>query len=284
MINQFLGEDLKKIKLIVIDADDTLLNSKKEMSSENKAAIIDAEKQGIRVVIASGRPYAKAIIDIYKELNKYNENNYFIAYNGASIYDIKTGKSLFEDALDKNDILFLEKYFKNLNLSSARYVHLDENVTVINPNDYSYLEYKYNYKDYVVDDFKKNKIIKAYKYQIADEPEIIENLFNSLPKEIFEKYSVTITMPCFLEFMKKDVNKFTAIKKLAKKINISDDEIMAIGDSMNDYQMIEKSHIGVAMENAIDKVKKVSNFITKSNENSGVAFAINFLLKFKQKN
>lgn len=135
-----------------------------------------------------------------------------------------------------------------------------------------------------MDDFKKNKIIKAYKYQIADEPEIIENLFNSLPKEILEKYSVTITMPCFLEFMKKDVNKLTAIKKLAKKINISDDEIMAIGDSMNDYQMIEKSHIGVAMENAIDKVKKVSNFITKSNENSGVAFAINFVLKFKQKN
>lgn len=284
MFKQFLEEDLKKIKLIVIDADDTLLNSKKEISTENKEAIINAEKRNIKVVIASGRPYAKAIIDIYKELNKYNENNYFIAYNGASIYDIKTGISFFEDALDKNDILFLEEYFEKQNLSSARYVHLDKNVTVINPNDYSYLEYRYNYKDYVVDDFKKMETIKAYKYQIADDPETIEDLFNSLPKEILDKYSVTITMPCFLEFMKKDVNKFTAIKKLSNKINILDNEIMAIGDSMNDYQMIEKSHFGVAVENAIDKVKKVSNFITKSNENSGVAFVINFVLNIKQKN
>ncbi len=80
--------------------------------------------------------------------------------------------------------------------------------------------------------------------------------------------------PYFLEILDKRVNKGTGVKSLADVLGIKPEEIMAIGDQENDIAMIEYAGVGVAMDNAIPSVKEVANFVTKSNLEDGVAFAI----------
>ena len=78
----------------------------------------------------------------------------------------------------------------------------------------------------------------------------------------------------FLEFLDKTVNKGTGVKLLAEKLNIRQDEIICIGDAENDIHMIEFAGLGVAMGNAFDNVKRAADFITKTNEEDGVAHVI----------
>lgn len=284
MINKYklTDKEFQKINLIVLDVDDTLLNDSKDIPIQNIESIKMACSLGIKVVVASGRPLSKTTIDIYEKLNIFKEDNYFIAYNGASIYDVYTKEVLFSKLLEKDEIIELDNYFKTASPLSARYVHIDENVTVINPNKYSYLEYEYNLKDHVEGDYLSIKNVCAYKYQIADEPEIISQLYKNLKKEFHEKYNVVITMPCFLEFTKKGVDKYSAIKILSTKLNIKNDEIMTIGDSMNDYSMIKNAGIGVAMGNAINEIKSVCKLIVDTNEKYGVSQAVNLIINAKK--
>ena len=267
-------EELKNIKLIAIDIDGTLLDDNKNIPEENIEAIKKATLANIKIVLSSGRPLAPATIDMYDKLGLLKTGNYFIAYNGESVYDVISKKAFYTNPLDKNDVIILDSYFSSLNINFARYVHLDENVTVINPNKYSLLEKEYNFKDHVEGDFLKIKNLGAHKYQIADYPDIISHLYNNLPKWLKDKYDVVITMPCFLEVTKKGVNKYNTILKLCNFLGIKENEVMTIGDSMNDYLMIKNCQYGVAMGNAVSSVKEVSKIITLNNNDCGVSKAI----------
>ena len=92
---------------------------------------------------------------------------------------------------------------------------------------------------------------------------------------------VTFSAKGFIEVMNPSINKWEAIKYLAQCYGIEENEIMCIGDGDNDYEMIEKSKYGVAMSNAHEKLKEVADFITESNENSGVALIINQIIDKK---
>ena len=105
-------------------------------------------------------------------------------------------------------------------------------------------------------------------------PAILDQAIARIPQEVKEKYTVLKSAPYFLEILDKRVNKGTGVKSLADVLGIKPEEIMAIGDQENDIAMIEYAGVGVAMDNAIPSVKEVANFVTKSNLEDGVAFAI----------
>lgn len=270
--------DLKRIKLIAIDIDGTLLDDQKEIPNDNINAIKKANLENKKVVLSSGRPLSKKTISFYEQLGLLKENNYFIAYNGESIYEVVSNKTIYSNPLSYNDISKLDNYFSSLLIESARYVHLDENVTVINPNEFSLLEEVFNLKPHIVGNFLGLQEMKAHKYQIADYPDKISKLYEMLPQWIKNEYDVVITMPCYLEITKKNVCKYNSVIYLAKYLGINENEIMAIGDSMNDLSMIKNCHYGVAMGNAIEEIKDVAKIITCDNNSSGVARIINFCL------
>lgn len=112
------------------------------------------------------------------------------------------------------------------------------------------------------------------KVMMIDEPAILDQAIARIPQEVKEKYTVLKSAPYFLEILDKRVNKGTGVKSLADVLGIKPEEIMAIGDQENDIAMIEYAGVGVAMDNAIPSVKEVANFVTKSNLEDGVAFAI----------
>ena len=109
---------------------------------------------------------------------------------------------------------------------------------------------------------------------MIDEPAILDKAIARIPAEVKEKYTVLKSAPYFLEILDKRVTKGTGVKSLADALGIQPEEVMAIGDQENDIAMIEYAGVGVAMDNAIPAVKEAANFITKSNLEDGVAYAI----------
>ncbi len=113
------------------------------------------------------------------------------------------------------------------------------------------------------------------KIMIIDEPEKLQEVLDFLPKEIYDNYTVVRSAPFFLEFLNKAANKGTALQALCNNINMPIESTIAVGDEENDQHMIKLAGLGVAMGNARDSIKDISNYITKTNNEHGVAHVIN---------
>ncbi len=112
-----------------------------------------------------------------------------------------------------------------------------------------------------------------------DEPEIISRVKKELPAWVYDRFNVVPSSPVYIEFIDKKVSKGNAVRTLAEKLGIDISQVMAIGDQGNDLSMIEAAGVGVAMGNGIDDLKSIAQFVTKSNDEDGVAYAVEkFLL------
>jgi len=117
------------------------------------------------------------------------------------------------------------------------------------------------------------------KVLVLDDPEILDGYAPRLYEALGEEFHVVQTMPIYLEIMRKHVNKYVGIMAVAKELGIQREEILAIGDAMNDYEILKEAGIGVAMGNAEDKVKEAADFVTTDHEEHGVAYALNHFLQ-----
>ena len=261
-------------KLIALDMDGTLFNSKKEITQRTKTAIAKAKAKGIKVVLATGRPL-DGIKPALSELNLIEESGYVLCFNGALVVNAKTNEAIFECVLNGKDYKELANAAKELNLHhhafSARHgLITDElnyytdyeaqinklNITVVNPQ---------------VDILDDEAIIKV---MFIDPPEVLAEAMPKMPVWISERYNAFNSSPFFFEITNKNVDKGAGLKQLAQYLNIAQAEVIACGDEANDYSMINYAGLGVAMGNAIDKVKAVANYITDTNDEDGVAKVI----------
>ncbi len=128
------------------------------------------------------------------------------------------------------------------------------------------------------DTIDKNTTI--VKIMFVDPEEKLNKVIELLPKELYDKYTIVRSAPFFLEFLNKKVNKGFGVRLLAEKLGIKPSEVICIGDAENDIHMIEFAGLGVAMGNAFPEVKKKADYVTKTNEEDGVAHVIKkFVLK-----
>lgn len=268
-------------KLIALDMDGTLLSADKSISKENFKAIQNAKAKGVKVVLATGRPI-KGIERYLKHLDLINDDDYAIAFNGALVQNTKSGKILAEDLMTIDDIHFLYKLSKNLNVN----IHALTQSACITPKISKYSELESNINQIPLNEIDFDNIDKdtvIVKIMFVDEPEILEKVIKNLPKEVYEKYSVLRSAPYFLEFLNNTVNKGNGVKTLAENLGIKPEEIICVGDAGNDIHMLEYAGLGVAMGNAFPEVKEIANYITKTNEEHGVAHVINkFILSDKK--
>lgn len=266
-------------KLIAIDMDGTLLKEDKTVSERTKNAIKAAKEKGVQVVITTGRPI-DGVTRYLEELDMYDENDCVLTYNGGLVLKTKSREVISKIALTGADLHYLHNLSKELGVNihafsdvhglitpkNSKYTEVEANINgiEININDYSDIE----------DD---HSIIKV---MMIDEPEILQKAVDNLPKEVYDKYTVVRSTPYFLEFLNKAVNKGTGVELLAKHLGVKQEEIMTFGDAGNDLDMIVYAGMGVAMANAFKEVKEAANYITDSNEEDGVAKAIEkFVLK-----
>lgn len=268
------------IKICTIDLDGTLFDDKKKISLENKKAIQEAKKNGCRIVIATGRPY-QGVLPVLEQLDLLSDEDYVICYNGAKVFNTKTQELIFSNTISGKDVKKIYQESKKLNT----YFHAfqkDETLITDRHNPYTNVEVTINkIVDHIVDINSLQDKEEFLKCMMVGSEETVTNAINNLSPNYFDSYSVVRSASIFLEFLNKSTNKGTALEHLAEYLNISMDETMAIGDAGNDLAMIEKAGIGVAMVNGYEEVKRVANYITTSNEDSGVAKALNLFVNKK---
>ncbi|MEZ0537815.1 Cof-type HAD-IIB family hydrolase [Caldicellulosiruptoraceae bacterium PP1] len=258
------------IKLVAFDLDDTFLNDNVSISPKNKKAIEFLKENDIKIAIATGRPFpsTKRFVD------ELTLDMPIITYQGAMVYDIKNKKKIYS----KEVPIDLAK--KLLDISEKERIHIHLYI-----NDVWFVR-EYNEKT----EFYKNltgltPTIEKDLYKILtdnpskvlffDEHDRLEEIKKQVHEIIKDTLETTFSKPFFLEFTNKEATKGQALKFLAEEhYNIKKEEVMAVGDQLNDLSMIEYAGIGVAVANGHEELKKHATFVTDTNNNDGFAKAI----------
>lgn len=283
-------------KLIAIDIDGTLLNSNGEVTDRNKQAIQKAIEKSIDVILASGR-MPKAILPIANEINS---NKYLISGNGASVYDIKNDKIIYNNYMDRRKVLeivdiceknsmFYNIYTndsvltKSLNYNILFYHNENKKRPEDKKININIISDMYNYiNDYNGEDFLKiticdsdkmifNSIINRLKNIKGIDILEVEHMSKKNIKHGTEELEISYF---YTEITNQNVNKWSAIEELIKVLKITKEEVMAIGDNINDKQMIENAGVGIVTGNSSPIMKELADYIVSSNDESGVAEAI----------
>lgn len=257
-------------KIIALDMDGTLLNDKKVITDKTKDALIKARERGVKVVLASGRP-VDGLKKYLKELNLISDEEYVLSFNGSLVQKVKSEEVIYEIGLKGKDLHYLYDISQNLDVNIHAF-SASKGLITPKASKYTKVEADLNGIDFSICDFgdisEDEHIVKV---MFIDEEEIIDRVIKNLPAEIYEKYKVVRSTPFFLEEINKKSGKATGLAALAKYLNVSKDEIIAVGDAENDLDMIEYAGLGVAMGNASEKVKKAADYITGSNNEDGIA-------------
>lgn len=280
-------------KLIAIDLDGTMLNSYGEVDNRTKEIVRKCISNGTHIVLASGRP-----IDSIKSIAKEMEiESYFIAGNGALVYDIKEDKIIYKNYMKKEKVLEIIKICEENSI--AYNVYTDK--TILTPS------LKFNVLYYYKENLKKEEdkktnisiVENVYEYiKNMDEESFLKiticdensSIFSSIIKKVKEISGIDVLevshmsrkiikqgteeIPVeyfYTEVTAEYVDKWNAIEFLMKKLNINVQEVMAIGDNMNDKKMIEYAGLGVAMKGSTPEVIGVAKHVTDTNDNDGVA-------------
>lgn len=265
------------IKMLVLDIDGTILSDKTPITKELKEHVSLLRKNGIKVLIATGRMLRSAKV-IAKELGA---DDALISYQGALVtgdeYEILDEKFL-DESLAKEIISYLRKKTVHIN------AYIDDELLIEKKSkeveDYvkgKYIEYT---KIDTLDNIEHKKLNKLL--GISYDKELIINMAEELNAIYKEKLYIVKSTPYFLEVSDPTATKGTAINFLANLWNIKKEEIMAIGDQDNDIEMLLAAGHKVAMANSSQGLKEVANFITKSVDENGVIHAINTFIDIEK--
>ena len=262
------------IKLITIDLDGTLLDNEKNISEKNKLAIKRCHDNDVKIVLATGRPI-NGVMRYLNELGLTTKNDYVICYNGAKTFNVGTNEIVISSTINGKIVKELYQKSKELDVDFHAFRFNEELITP-KANPYTDVEATINKIDYHLFDFNDIKDDELFlKAMMVSSDENITRIIPINEKIYGNDYSILRSSKIFLEFLNKNIDKGQALEGLAKYLNININETMAIGDAGNDIPMIKKAGIGVAMENAFLEVKKSADYITLSNLNDGVSYAIN---------
>lgn len=272
---------MAQIKLVASDIDGTLLNSDKKISYRTIETVEKLKQMGVHVVLCSGRPVS-GVMPHLKKLGLTDHDNYVITFNGAKSSNVTNTKVIKTHPLGYDDFVKFHDLAQRLGFG-MQVVTLKSEIFTTSANISKYtvrdafntnMQIKYRPADLISPDIEIAKIM------FVDDPTRISKLGGQLPKEILTDYYAVRTGSWSFEFMNKDASKGNALMDLCEYLGIDPAETMAIGDQNNDLTMLEKAGIGVAMANGNDLVKKTADVLTPSNDDDGVAQAMErYILK-----
>lgn len=257
-------------KLVALDMDGTLLNSEKQLTPRVRSAISEAKKQGVKVVLASGRPY-EGMLPTIKALELDGIEDYALPYNASLILKVACGTIVSSAILTGQDAIDLYQLAQALQVNILAY---STTRGLITPRQNKYTDYEAELNGITFSEFDFNQLDKnedIIKVMLVDEPEVLSKAIVKLPPTLQTQYSVARSLPCFYEFTNKSSNKGKGMEALVSHLGLTAEQIICVGDADNDLEMIKFAGLGIAMENAVDEVKFHANYITKSNDQDGVA-------------
>ena len=261
-----------KYKLIATDIDDTLLRRDKTLSPVTKAALLQAQENGMIVAVASGRlpygvrPYAEA-------LEVFDHGGYYMGFNGGAVMNSRD--ELIGSAYLDNR--YIEPVYDILRPSNATtMVHKGSTIYADSKvNDYTHIESDViGLPLNVVDDLPGFIDWDIHKFLISGDPDELKELEQKLLSALGDEVDIYLSAPWFLEVMPKNANKGTGLKKICDDAGIDISEAIAFGDSFNDIFMLKAAGMGIAMGNAEEAVKAAADRVTADCDHDGISVAL----------
>lgn len=268
------------IKLIAIDLDGTLLHSDRTLSEENRLAVQAAKAAGVQVVLCTGRPL-RSMHYLLDEIGLRDKGDIAITYNGGLIQKTENGEIVSQITFNREECLdiyelgqFLEMPVNFIDLDyvyeppypvGAESVYMATNKNVPKNQALQFMDIA---MEELPDPFTINKIV------MSRPTEELDAIIPKIPAAYHEKYNIYKSQPFILEVLPQNVDKGYSMRVLGEMLGLEKNQIMGIGDQENDLSLVENAGFGVAMGNAIEHVKESADFITKTNDENGVAHAI----------
>lgn len=272
------------IRLIFLDIDGTLTNSKKEITPKTLQALLQAEQQGVRLVLASGRP-SKGLEKFSDLLQMEKYEGYFVCNNGSMIKDAKTQEVLFNQPMSVEETRSVLRHLKNFPevramIEDGDYMLVENvyhNYITLNGKPFNCMDYEAHSNHFLLHeerdlsayvDFPVNKILTF------SDPEYLQAHHTEMAAPFKDTLSCMFTSAFYFEYTAKGIDKAKSIETVFTKLGYTPEEMIAFGDGQNDAGMLKYCGIGVAMGNAIDEVKAIADEVTLSNEEDGIAHTL----------
>lgn len=257
---------MRNVKIVFTDLDGTLTYASGKIDIKNKKIFEDLKNIGIPVVINTGRsiPYAVSIC------KQFSTSNYVIASNGAEVYNYVSKNMIYRSTINSDNAAKLDALIEKYNLmfmaNGIERIYsnkTEDNVGFVMVNKLS--------------DITEEEIsqVVIQSYNLDNMMHFRKDLLETTSLKIGNKTKhVTEGKLLYYDVVNNDVSKGHALEVLCNHLNIKCERAMAIGDSDNDLEMLEKAGYKVAVANASDKLKEVANYLTLSNKQNGVGIIL----------
>ena len=267
-----------KYKLLVLDVDGTLLNDEREISKRSLAALLKVQQMGVRIVLASGRP-TYGLMPLAKTLELGNYGGFVLSYNGCQIIKAQNGEILFERRINPEMLPYLEKKARKNGFAIFTY-HDDTLITDSPDNEYIKNEALLNNLKIIREDEFSTAIDFApcKCMLVSDKEKALIGLEQHWEKRLAGTLDAFRSEPYFLEVVPCGVNKANTLGALLEHLGVTREEVIAVGDGVCDVTMLQLAGMGVAMGHSQDSVKVCADYVTASNEEDGVALAVEKLI------
>ena len=260
-------------RAIALDLDGTLTNHEKVVTPKTREALLKAASEGAVIILASGRPtYGIEPVAECLELNK--QGGYILSYNGGNIVNAQTGEKLFSQFLPDEVIPELYAYAEENGHALLGYAG-NEIITEMPDDQYVKEESRINKMNIR----KVENLFEALephptKLLMTGDPTLMLKAEEELVEKLGDRMDIFRSAPFFLELVPKGIDKAKSLSRLLTKINLTPADMIAFGDGYNDLSMLKLAGMGVAMENAAPEVRAEADYVTLSNEEDGVAAAL----------
>ena len=260
-------------RAIALDLDGTLTNHEKVVTPKTREALLKAASEGAVIILASGRPtYGIEPVAECLELNK--QGGYILSYNGGNIVNAQTGEKLFSQFLPDEVIPELYAYAKENGHALLGYAG-NEIITEMPDDQYVKEESRINKMNIrKVENLFEAMEPHPTKLLMTGDPTLMLKAEEELVEKLGDRMDIFRSAPFFLELVPKGIDKAKSLSRLLTKINLTPADMIAFGDGYNDLSMLKLAGMGVAMENAAPEVRAEADYVTLSNEEDGVAAAL----------
>lgn len=261
---------------IVLDLDGTLTDRNKEIPLRNKEALMEAQRRGKTVILASGRP-TPGVTPLAKELRMDEFGGYILSYNGGIIQNCRTGEVVFSRQLPIGSNQTIIDLAKEHQVDILTY----DETQIISTSDtspYVVLESNINHlpmrKMADHEEMKRTITFAVPKFLMVDDGDYLATVEPKVKAAMGKNFSVYRSEPFFLEVLPKGIDKAKSLERLLEILGFTKEQLIACGDGYNDLTMIRYAGLGVAMENAVLPVRQAADYITASNNDCGVALVV----------
>lgn len=267
---------MQQIQLVALDMDGTTLLPDLSIAEETKATIEQVLSKDVAVCICTGR----TLSELEGERKQLPNIPYLITGNGAACWDNRTGEKLFENTIPYEDAMVVMELLKKYDMRIEVYV---DGEIFIQENVYKQLD-RYGagpFIDYILS--TRHAVENIYTFmELLQKPIDKFNLFFTSVEDrqeawdacVAKGYAVTSSFLQNMEVNAKTANKGVGLKQLSKHLHLQANDVLAIGDQLNDISMLTFAGVPIAMGNAVTEVKDLAVFVTKSNAENGVAYAL----------